>query len=228
MTPRLSKFVLTAHILTSVGWLGAVAGFLVLSIASLTSRDAELVRGAYLSMNLIGLYVLVPLSFATLLTALVQSLGTHWGLFRHYWVLTKLVLTTGATALLLMHQFSMVAKLAGHASDAATGVRPEVGQLGSNIAAKAGLGLLVLVVITTLSVYKPWGRTPYGKRKQRELRQPSAQIPDLSGALTLFDPVSHAVGRGLPTGLKVLLAGTGVLVMLGILHHAGHILHHLH
>lgn len=229
MTPRLSKFVLTAHILTSVGWLGAVAGFLVLSIASLTSRDAELVRGAYLSMNLIGLYVLVPLSFAALLTGLIQSLGTHWGLFRHYWVLTKLVLTIGAAALLLMHQFSMVAKLARRASDAAPGVLPQVGSLGSNIVAKAGLGLLALLVIASLSVYKPWGRTPYGKRKRRELRQPSAQIPDLSGALTLFDPVSHAVGRGLPTGLKVLLAGTGVLVvMLGILHHAGHILHHLH
>lgn len=228
MTPRLSKFVLTVHITTSVGWLGAVAGFFVLSIASLTSCDTEVVRGAYLSMNLIGLYVLVPLSFAALLTGLIQSLGTHWGLFRHYWVLTKLVLTFGATALLLLHQFSIMAELAGRASHAPAGALPEVGSLGNNIAGKAGLGLLALLVITSLSVYKPWGRTPYGKRKQRELRQPSAQIPDLSGALTLFDPVSHAVGRGLPTGLKVLLAGTGVIVMLGILHHAGHILHHLH
>lgn len=112
MTPRLSKFVLTAHITTSVGWPGAVAGFFVLSIAGLTSHDSEVVRSAYISMNLIGLYVLVPLSFAALLTGLVQSLSTHWGLFRHYWVLTKLVLTVGATALPLVHQFLAVAKLA--------------------------------------------------------------------------------------------------------------------
>lgn len=77
MTPRLSKFVLTMHITTSVGWLGAVAAFLVLSIAGVTSHDAEVVRGAYLSMNLIGLYMIVPLSFAALLTGVVQSLATH-------------------------------------------------------------------------------------------------------------------------------------------------------
>ena len=40
MTPRVRKWALTAHIAFSVGWLGAVAGFLVLSIAGLTSRDA--------------------------------------------------------------------------------------------------------------------------------------------------------------------------------------------
>jgi len=33
MTPRLRKFVLTAHVTLSVGWLGAVAGFLALAIA---------------------------------------------------------------------------------------------------------------------------------------------------------------------------------------------------
>src|SRR5262249_4205509 len=119
MTPRLSKFVLTTHVTTSVGWLGAVAGFLVLSIAGLTGHDAEVVRGAYLSMNLIGLYVIVPLGFAAALTGLVQSLGTNWGLFKYYWVLMKFLLTIGATYLLLMHQFRAVARAARIASDAA-------------------------------------------------------------------------------------------------------------
>src|SRR5579863_4365953 len=59
MTPRLSKFMLTTHIALSVAWVGAVAGFLALSIASLTSKNTEIVRRAYLSMNLIGVYVIV-------------------------------------------------------------------------------------------------------------------------------------------------------------------------
>ena len=41
-------------------------------------------RGAYLAMDLIGWFVIVPLSLASLLTGLVQALGTTWGLFRHY------------------------------------------------------------------------------------------------------------------------------------------------
>src|SRR5713226_5007653 len=96
MTPRLRKLALTTHITLSVGWLGAVAGFLVLSIAGLTSQDAEVVRGAYLAMNLIGLFVIVPMSLAALATGVVQALATEWGLLRHYWVLVKFLLTIGA------------------------------------------------------------------------------------------------------------------------------------
>ena len=80
MTPRLRKFVLTAHVTCSVGWFGAVASFLVLSIAGLTSQDAEVVRGAYLAMNLIGLFIIVPMSLAALATGLVQALGQPMGL----------------------------------------------------------------------------------------------------------------------------------------------------
>jgi hypothetical protein len=226
MTPRLSKFVLTTHIAMSVGWLGAVAAFLVLSIAAVASQDAEAVRGAYVSMNLIGLYVIVPLSFAALLTGIVQSLATHWGLFKHYWVLTKLVLTMGATGLLLMHQFGSVAKVAKIASGIARGVLPDLGQLGTQLVSEASFGLLALLAITTLSVYKPWGRTPYGERKQKQLRQTSAEITEASGALALTGPVNGS--NSFPLGLKIFIAITGVLVVIfGALHHGGHSFHHL-
>jgi len=78
MTPRLRKFALTAHVTSSVGWLGAVAGSLALAVAALTSQDAQMVRAAYLAMELTGWFVLVPLALASLLTGLVQSLGTKW------------------------------------------------------------------------------------------------------------------------------------------------------
>jgi len=52
MTPGLRKFALTAHVTSSVGWLGAVAGFLALAVAGLTNHDGQLVRGLYLAMGL--------------------------------------------------------------------------------------------------------------------------------------------------------------------------------
>jgi hypothetical protein len=97
MTPRLRKLVLTAHITFSVGWFGAVAAFLALAIAGLTNRDVQMVRTAYAAMELTARFVIVPLAIASLLSGIVQSLGTTWGLFRHYWVLAKLLLTTFAT-----------------------------------------------------------------------------------------------------------------------------------
>src|SRR5258706_780477 len=92
MTPRLRKFVLFTHITFSVGWFGAVVPYLALTIAGLTSHDVQVVRAAYFSMELIGWFVIVPFSIAALLTGLVQSLGTQWGLFRHSWLVVKVLL----------------------------------------------------------------------------------------------------------------------------------------
>jgi len=115
LTSGLRKLALTVHVTSSVGWLGAVAAFLALSIAGVTSQDAQMVRSAYLAMNLIAWFVIVPLCFASLLTGLVSSLGTPWGLFRHYWVLMKLLITLPATLVLLVHM-QPIGLLAGAAS----------------------------------------------------------------------------------------------------------------
>ena len=86
MAPSLRKFALTAHVLSSVGLLGAIAGFLALAVTGLTSQNDQMVRAAYLAMDLIARFVILALAFASLLTGLIQSVGTPWGMFRHYWV----------------------------------------------------------------------------------------------------------------------------------------------
>jgi hypothetical protein len=115
MRSGLRKLLLTTHITLSVGWLGAVAGFLVLSITALTSRDAETVRGAYLAMNLTAWFVIVPFALGSLLTGIIQSLGTTWGLFRHYWVVAKLFFTVVATIVLLL-KMKLIGYVAGVAA----------------------------------------------------------------------------------------------------------------
>lgn len=160
MAPGLRKFALTAHVTFSVGWLGAVAGFLALAVAGLTSPDAELVRAAYLAMGLTGWFVIVPLSLASLLTGLVQSLGTEWGLIRHYWILFKLLITIFATILLLVHM-QPISYMAGVAAET-TLSSADLRGLRIQLVADAGAALLALLVATTLSVYKPRGINPYG------------------------------------------------------------------
>src|SRR5690348_12939590 len=97
MPPGFRKGALTAHVTASLGWFGAVAAFLALALVGLTSQDVQLVRAAYPAMELITRFVIVPLAVASLLTGVVSSLGTKWGLFRYYWVLLKLVITILAT-----------------------------------------------------------------------------------------------------------------------------------
>jgi hypothetical protein len=164
MGPRLRKFVLTAHVVSSVGWIGAVIAYLALVGGALTSDDSETVRAAMLAMEL-TYFVLVPLALVSLLTGVVQSLGTTWGLFRHYWVIFKLLFTVFATTVLLLHM-PAVTSLADLAAEADGADLPGAG--GELF--HAGLGLVVLLTTAILAVYKPRGMTRYGQRKQHELR----------------------------------------------------------
>lgn len=165
MTPGLRKFALSVHLTFSVGWIGAVIAYLALGVAAVTSQEAQTVRAAWIAMELTGWYVIVPLAFASLLTGLVMSLGTKWGLFRHYWTLISLVLTVFATTILLLHMpdVSAIADVAREADEAS------LGRLGGDLL-HPGVGLLVLLVIQVLNVYKPRGLTRYGWRKQQEER----------------------------------------------------------
>jgi uncharacterized membrane protein len=166
MTPRLRRIALTAHVVSSVGWLGAVATVLALGIVALASEDERTVRGAYLTMELAAWYVLVPLSLASLITGVVQGLGTTWGLFEHYWVTTKLLITLVATIVLLMYTQTL-----DHLADIAAARTVDVGRLRSpSPVVHAAAGLLLLVAATTLAIFKPPGRTRYGWRKRQRLR----------------------------------------------------------
>jgi hypothetical protein len=165
MTPRLRKFALTAHLTFSVGWIGAVIAYLALVVAAMTSRDSRTLQAVWIAMELIGWYVIVPLALAALLTGLVMALGTPWGLFRHYWVVLSLVLTILATIVLLVHMLT-VSDVTGRAAETPSAA---VGGLPGEFV-HAGVGMLVLLVIQVLNMYKPRGMTPYGWRKQQEQR----------------------------------------------------------
>lgn len=160
MNRGLTKFMLTTHVSISVGWFGTVAGFLVLAIAGFVSQADHIMRGAYSSMELLTRYLIVPLCFASLLTGIVQSLGTQWGLFKHYWIVVKLILTIAATVVLLVHLKPITAMSEAAATSSIFG--SDLQPLRIQLIADAGAALLVLLVITTISIYKPWGRTAYG------------------------------------------------------------------
>lgn len=224
MTPSLRKFALTAHVTFSVGWLGAVAGFLALAVTGLTSQYPLMVRAAYLSMELIGWFVIVPLSFAALLTGLVQSLGTKWGLFRHYWVVAKLLITVLATIILLVHM-QPISRVAGVAAET-TLSRADLRGLRIQLVADAGAAMLVLLIATTLSVYKPQGRTPYGLKQDEPRTLSQRPYPDSNG------DTSGEPRRGLTPSTPRWVYVFGIIVtVLGLLFaivhligsgHAGH------
>lgn len=202
MTPGLRKFALTAHVTSSVGWLGAVGSFLALAVAGLTTQNGEIVRATYIAMELTGWYVIVPFCIAALLTGLIVSLGTPWGLFRYYWVLAKFLITV--IAALILVGFTQTLGAIGELGASRTLSIAELRTLNQSPALHSGGGLLVLLVTTILAVYKPWGRTGYGRREQSR-----AVGPDRSSSTIT------------PWGLYVMLGIIGLVLLFLVLHLIG-------
>jgi hypothetical protein len=175
MPPGLRKFALATHLTFAVGWIGGVVAYLALSVAAMTSNEPQTVRAAWIAMDVTGWYAIVPMALASLLTGLVMALGTNWGLFRHYWVLISFLLTVVATIVLLLHMPDVSAL----ADEARRVQGTRLDQAGMHLYARLkggdllhpGLGLVVLVVIQMLNVYKPRGMTRYGWRKEQERRK---------------------------------------------------------
>lgn len=154
------KLALVAHVSTSVGWLGSAAAYLALVVHALTSGDPVTIRATYLVLEPIAWYGILPLAVGALLTGIVSSLGTHWGLFRHYWILLKFLLSILGTAVLLgnMSTLDTLSRLG------ATATSVDSGGLHGQILHSGG-GLAVLLIVTVLAVVKPKGMTRYGWRR---------------------------------------------------------------
>ena len=161
MSPGLRRAALTVHVACSVGWLGAALAYVALNIPALGSSDKATVRAAYLMMEPVALYAVTPLAVRSLLTGVVQSLGTPWGLLRHYWVLISFAVTLFANVVLVLH-LPAVTDLADRAAKPGT----DVFALGGDLAHSLG-GLLLLLLPLVLNIYKPRGLTRRGWRAQR-------------------------------------------------------------
>jgi hypothetical protein len=168
LAPSARKLVLAIHLTTSVGWLGAVIAYIPLDLTVAVSNDAGTVRGAWTAMGLIATAVLVPLAVASLVTGLIISLGTRWGLVRHWWVVVSLVLTSVAVVVLL-NESRVISASVAMATATTTSVEHLLA-IPPTLPHSIG-GLVLLLIVQWLNVFKPQGLTPYGWRRQQEERE---------------------------------------------------------
>jgi hypothetical protein len=208
MAPGLRRLTYTTHITSSVGWIGAVLVFLALAVIAMISQDERTVRGAYLVMAPAAWFVLVPLAHASLLSGIALSLGTAWGLFRHYWVVLKLLITVFATVILLIYMGTF-RQMAGIAADPVVDL--EFVRNASPIVHSV-LAFILLIAATVLGVYKPFGMTPYGARKYLAQRQ--------SISPASFTSPASAVDSDTPAPWTYLLGiiAIGMVLLFVLLH----------
>lgn len=162
LAPGARKAVLTVHITCSVGWVGAVLVYLALGVWAVRATDAVTLAAAWAALELTGWVVVVPLAVGSLTTGVLAAVGSPWGLLRHYWVVIALLVTVLCVAVLLLHMPS-VSHLAHQAARGGSTTDPALAQ---GDLAHPGIGLVLLLLVTVLNVYKPRGLTRRGRRAQ--------------------------------------------------------------
>ncbi|MFE4174287.1 DUF2269 domain-containing protein [Streptomyces sp. NPDC056909] len=148
----LRRALLVIHVATSVGWLGLTLGLLTLGVTAFVTNDPATTRTAYQAMKILVDWPVIPVALLALISGLVLSLGTPWGLVRYWWVWIKFwltLITFGATVFALRPVIHEAA---------ATGI-PD-----SSLVAAPSVATSAYLLMTAISVLKPWGLTRHGRR----------------------------------------------------------------
>ena len=152
------RAILVVHVATAACWLGLTLGLLALAITANVTGSAPMIEAAARSMKVFTDWLVLPTALLTLLSGLLLSLGTKWGLARHLWVYIKFWLT-------LITITASVFALRPGVNDAV-----ETVSSGGTLPDPTGLmmGPIVsfsaYVFMTVISVLKPWGLTRRGRR----------------------------------------------------------------
>lgn len=166
VSPALYKLLLTAHIIVSGAWLGVVVAKLTLGVAAATSGDPGVARALYAATAVVNPIFPVA-AIGTIATGVLLSLGTKWDLLQHYWVATKLVLTVGviATAVRIGDGAVQQAIAATAEPTAVDGTILGIAVAATLLLALSVAHALMLGAAMVISVYKPWGKTWFARRK---------------------------------------------------------------
>ncbi|WP_410663302.1 hypothetical protein [Amycolatopsis sp. lyj-84] len=167
--PRLSpgkrKLWVMLHVGLSVSWLGIAVAMVVLSTVGYTTESAGLRHASYELMHVFDLFIVIPTMMLSILTGLVVSLGSKWGLVKHWWVLLKLLIALAIPAVAIVES-QWVQELAERTTDPAA----EPGGTGLTLMICMIAFSAALWTATYLSVFKPGGKTRWGARNTERER----------------------------------------------------------
>jgi hypothetical protein len=158
-----------------------------LAVLAAGAEDVAVAHSHYALLESFDLTILPWFSLSSIMSGLAVSLTGKWGLVEHYWVLVKFILAVLAVASGLAFVQGWVVTAAESSAQlvAAAGRSVELGTDPSWLIGGFGFGGVLVLAATVLSVYKPWGRTWFGRRvagtrtrRPDTARRPSPLAPD--------------------------------------------------
>jgi hypothetical protein len=144
------RALLVAHVLSSVAWFGIAVFVLFLLVVARSTGDGEYARALYRTVET-SIWLSVPVAAVSGITGLVLGLGTPWGVATHWWVVLKEI----AFVPLVVTDLLVIAPAAHDLARGGDGgfLEPAIGHC------------VLLALATVISIIKPFGKTPRGRRR---------------------------------------------------------------
>jgi hypothetical protein len=144
------RALLVAHVLSSVAWFGVAVFVLFLLLLARSTGDPTYARALYRTVET-SVWLSVPMAALSALTGLLLGLGTPWGVATHWWVVLKEI----AFVPLVVTDLLLIAPTAHDLARGGSGgfVEPAIAHC------------VILALATVVSIVKPFGKTPHGRRR---------------------------------------------------------------
>lgn len=122
--------------------LGGAIGFLILSITAASTTDVSVIDACFRSMHILAKTSVRASTIGTVITGVLLSILTHWGLFKYYWIIVKEFLTVVSIGLGIFGMYFWTLNASN------------MQQLMIGIV----LQITSLAAMFIISVFKPWGQ----------------------------------------------------------------------
>jgi hypothetical protein len=157
MTQR--RWLLTIHLLFSAIMFGVAVAFLILSIAAANTSDEGVLKACYTSMHVLAKTSVKVSTIGTLVTGILLSVLTQWGLFKYYWIIAKEVLTVLSIVLGPIGMYFWTLKAVTLTTAEGLNALHDQAFIVNNVQLWIGiiLQIISLIAMFIISVFKPWG-----------------------------------------------------------------------
>jgi hypothetical protein len=153
------RWLLSAHLLFSAIMFGGAVAFLILSITAVNTSDEGVLKACYTSMHVLAKTSVRASTIGALVTGILLSVLTQWGLFKFYWIIAKqgfmlLAILLGPISM----EFLTLRAVTITSSEGLNALNNPSFTVNNGL---MWIGIIVQIVCVggmfVISVFKPWG-----------------------------------------------------------------------
>ncbi len=163
---RVRRATVFVHVLVAIAWVGVDLVVGALSLTGLRTEDPRTMATAYTAIGMFAVPLMLALGLLTLATGVTLSLGTRYGLLRHWWVVVKLVANLVLTVLVVVALRPVLAEATAQAATVDPSLPGRLARVRVDLVFPPLVSTTTLLAAAWLGWYKPWGTTRPAPRRR--------------------------------------------------------------